>query len=491
MADYPIVIQGGMGAGISDWRLARAVSRLGQLGVVSGTALDQILTRRLQDGDPDGHMRHALGHFPVPAMSERILQEYFIPGGKQPTASYKTVSMHCKDSPRELKELCIVANFAEVFLAREGHKNPVGINYLEKIQMPHLPSLYGAMLAGVEYVLMGAGIPLKIPGVLDRLAQHEPVSYELYVTGAQPGDDTTMTFTPRDYLEGDRVPLVRPRFLAIIASNTLATTMVKKANGKVDGFVIEGPTAGGHNAPPRGKPELNASGEPVYGERDRVDLEKIRELGLPFWLAGDYGRPEKVREALGARAAGVQVGTAFAFCEESGLRQDYKQALLEKASAGQARVFTDPLASPTGFPFKVALLEGTLSNPDVYAARPRICDLGFLREAFRTATGEIDYRCPGEPVTLYVSKGGKRENTVGRKCLCNALVANIGQPQIRNGKHMEAALVTSGDDLRTVAQFLAPGKRSYCAADVITTLLGTMGKAEQATPSVQAEVFGA
>ena len=44
----------------------------------------------------------------------------------------------------------MAANFVEVFLAREGHVHPVGINFLEKIQMPHLPSLYGAMLAGVR-----------------------------------------------------------------------------------------------------------------------------------------------------------------------------------------------------------------------------------------------------------------------------------------------------------------------------------------------------
>jgi NAD(P)H-dependent flavin oxidoreductase YrpB (nitropropane dioxygenase family) len=71
--------------------------------------------------------------------------------------------MHARDSPRELQELCLVANFVEVTLAREGHRHPVGINYLEKIQPPHLPSLYGARLAGVGYVLMGAGIPLKVP----------------------------------------------------------------------------------------------------------------------------------------------------------------------------------------------------------------------------------------------------------------------------------------------------------------------------------------
>jgi len=246
--------------------------------------------------------------------------------------------------------------------------------------------------------------------------------------------------------------------------------MGKKANGKGDGFVIEGPTAGGHNAPPRGKVQLNESGEPVYGERDHVDLAKIRELGLPFWLAGEYGSPERVQEALAVGAAGVQVGTAFAFCDESGLRADYKQDLIRKAITGEAKVFTDPLASPTGFPFKVAQLEGTLSDESVYAARPRICDLGFLREAYRTAEGKIDFRCPGEPVTLYVSKGGKPENTVGRKCLCNALVANIGHAQIRNGKWVEPGIITSGDDLRNVPQFLATGRTSYSAADVIGRL---------------------
>ena len=49
----------------------------------------------------------------------------------------------------------------------------VGINLLTKIQAPTLPSLYGAMLAGVDAVLMGAGIPREIPKVLDRLAGNE------------------------------------------------------------------------------------------------------------------------------------------------------------------------------------------------------------------------------------------------------------------------------------------------------------------------------
>ncbi len=460
-----------MGAGVSNWRLARAVSQLGQLGVVSGTALDQIFARRLQDGDPGGHMCRGLDHFPFPSMAERIWRTYYVPSGKLENESYKTLPKHVQDGPRELEELCIVANFVEVFLAREGHNNPVGINYLEKIQIPHLPSLYGAMLGGVGYVLMGAGIPLKIPRVLDCFVNHQPATYPLHVTGAHEDDDTSLKFVPAEFKECDLPPLVRPRFLAIISSNVLAATILKRANGQVDGFVIEGPTAGGHNAPPRGKLQLDDAGDAVYGERDRVDIEKIRELGLPFWLAGGYGTPEKLREALAAGAAGVQVGTAFAYCAESGLRSDYKRAILQKVISGEARVATDASASPTNFPFKVVQLEGTLSDDEVYAARPRICDLGFLREPYRTAEGAIDYRCSAEPVTTYVSKGGKAENTAGKRCLCNSLMATIGLPQVRNGKLTERGLVTSGNELTNLGRFLPlGGELTYTASDVLTKL---------------------
>lgn len=467
----PQIIQGGMGVGVSSWRLARAVSKTGQLGVVSGTALDNVLARRLQDGDPGRHMRRALDRFPFAAIAERIWDAYFIPGGKAPKEPYKTLPMYSPDGPREMTELCIVANFVEVILARDGHDNPVGINYLEKIQIPHLPSIYGAMLAGVSYILMGAGIPSKIPGILDRFVHHEEATYPLHVSGMPAGEAVHLTFTPRQFFSGGYPPLVRPRFLAIVASHVLAATLAKKSNGTVDGFIVEGPTAGGHNAPPRGQMQLAESGEPIYGERDNVDLAKIREVGLPFWLAGGFGRAGRLQAALEAGAEGIQVGTAFAFSQESGLRADYKEALIVKAREGRAHVFTDPLASPTGFPFKVARLEGTLSEQDTFQARPRICDLGYLREAYRTAEGTVGFRCPGEPVTTYVAKGGKLEDTQGRKCICNALVANIGQPQIRAGRHLETGLVTSGDDLTEIPQFLPTDAATYTASDVIAKLL--------------------
>jgi nitronate monooxygenase len=467
----PRIIQGGLGVAVSHWYLARTVSSLGQLGVISGTALDQVLTRRLQDGDPGGHMREAFGHFPVPEMAERVWSQYYIAGGKRPDQPYKVPPMQAKDGPRAFRELCVVANFAEVWLARQGHSNPVGVNFMEKLQPPHLPSIYGAMLAGADFILMGAGIPMKIPGVLDHFVNHEPATYPLYVAGATPEDDTLMHFDPSEYVPNPAGPLKRPMFLAIIASNTLAITLARKANGKVDGFIIEGPTAGGHNAPPRGQLQLNEIGEPVYGDRDRVDLPKLCSLGLPFWLAGGYGTPEGLREAVEAGAAGIQVGTAFALCEESGMREDYRRALIDKILAGQATVFTDRLASPTGFPFKVASLEGTISEEEVFAGRPKLCDLGYLREAYREADGHIAFRCPAEPDAVFLAKGGNAADIPHRKCVCNGLLSSIGAPQVRAGGYLEPGIVTAGDDLVHAGRFIAPGARSYTAADVIRNLL--------------------
>src|SRR3954454_16671164 len=287
--NLPKIIQGGMGAGISSSRLARAVSSLGQLGVVSGIALDVILARRLQDGDEDGSIRRAISEFPLRRIAERIVAKYFVAGGKPTDAAYANVPMHTPRGTRELDELCILGNFVEVFLAREGHDFPVGINYLEKIQLPLLPSIYGAMLAGVAYVLIGAGIPTKIPAVLDRFATHQSATYELTVAGEASDEVKRLSFDPASCLDGVQLPdLQRPRFLAIVSSNVLATTMLRRSNGRVDGLIVETPTAGCHNAPPRGKLELDDAGQPLYGDKDHVDLAKLRELGVPFWLAGGY-----------------------------------------------------------------------------------------------------------------------------------------------------------------------------------------------------------
>lgn len=462
----PVIIQGGMGVAVSGWPLARAVSETGQLGVVSGTALDVVLARRLQLGDPGGDVRRAMAAFPEPAVAERILDHYFAPGGIEDERAFKAVPMFAVQPHQRNLDLATMSGFVEVWLAKEGHDGMVGINFLEKIQMPTPPTLYGAMLAGVDMVLVGAGIPREIPKLIDALTTHQPVTLPLHAAGSE---KVAMTFDPRDVVPVAGAPLARPAFLAIIASTALAITLARKTPG-VDGFVIEGPTAGGHNAPPRGAGEL-VDGQPVYGPRDEVDLEKVRELGLPFWLAGGQATPERLRQARDAGAAGIQAGTVFAFCEDSGLDPGLRGRVLADAEAGLATIFTDPLASPTGFPFKVIGLEGTLSEDDVAGARERRCDLGYLREVYVEPDGRIGYRCPAEPVDDFVRKGGDPADTVGRKCICNGLTAAVGLGQRRRGAP-EPPILTAGNDLEELGRLLGPGRSTYGAADVVKYLLG-------------------
>lgn len=454
-----------MGVGVSNWRLAGAVSRLGQLGVVSGTALDTVLARRLQAGDVGGHMRRAMEKFPIPQAAAEALRRYFHPDGLPPGTPYVTLPMHQQVMSKAREQFTMLAAFVEVQLAREGHDGLVGINLLTKVQHPNLALLYGAMLAGVSFVLMGAGIPREIPQALDALALHQPALLRLDVEGGD-GDVRHLQLDPGRHWEGVPPGILRPRFLPIVASNLLATMLVRKATGRVDGFVIEGPTAGGHNAPPRGGGPPDEEGNAVYGPRDEVDLEKIRALGLPFWVAGGAGSPERLRAALAAGAAGIQVGTLFACCDESGIEEGLRRAVLEHAALGRIEVRTDLRASPTGYPFKV------VTWGDATPERARICDLGYLRTAYAMPGGRIGYRCPGEPEGTFVAKGGSLADTVGRTCLCNSLLATIGLAQTRAGGRLEPPLLTGGDDLAQLGGFLG-GRTRYSAADVVSYLLGT------------------
>lgn len=466
--ELPTIIQAGMGVGVSNYVLARAVAGLGHLGVVSGTAIGTVMARRLQQGGAAAEETiSALKEFPNQDIANWIMDK-FSPDKRPADGKYIRcqVPMFHKDSGNVLRltnrknrltasdveKIEVAASFVEVTLAKRGHDNPVGINYLHKVQWPILPALYGAMLAGVDAVLIGAGLPKDIARVLDAFAKAESVSVPIEVAG---DEKYSIEFDPERIGVGN-VGLARPAFLGIVSTN-----LAVRALPFADGYVVENHEGGGHNANPR-KGELDATGQPVYGPKDEANFGSLttmldkRDKGQRFWIAGNYA--DRLGDALSEGAVGIQVGTPFAFCRESGFEDELKQAILHQIMNG-TKVFTNARFSPTGFPFKILDVPGTLSDPNVYEERQRVCNLRYLVELYESEEeGRIKTRCPAEPVTAYLKKGGDLEDTIGRGCLCNSLMSAVGV-----GFPGEPAIVTSGSGLEVV-RALGFG---YSAEDVV------------------------
>ena len=461
------IIQGGMGVGISGWRLARTVSMLKQRGTLTGVALGRVMAFKLQRGDIGGQLKRALSHFPFPDISYRVFNRHFVEGGIPAGAPFKGVPAWGIDPPRSIIELEICANFADVWLAKEGHDGPVGINYLTEIHMPHIFAIYGAMLAGIDWITMGAGIPRQIPGVLEAFTQGKAAEYHVPVIGANIRS-YAMRFDPEAFF-GKKLILGKPEFYPIVSSNLLAKALANRSptKGNLDGFIVEEDTAGGHNAPPRkavyGEDHMPL---PIYGPEDDIDYSEIKDLGLPFWIGGSCASPEKLVWAISQGAVGIQVGTAFAFCEESGMDPDIRREARRLAFRNELVIRTDMRISPTGFPFKVACLPGTLSESNVYKARTRVCDQGALVKLCEGPDGAILRRCPAEPLESFIAKGGDPKDAAGRGCICNALLrtAGFGNPE-------EPAIITCGDGAHeAVVRLMENETSAYSAADVIERL---------------------
>ena len=501
------LIQGGMGVYVSNWRLAQAVAveRPGiTAGTVSGTALDVVHVRLLQLGDPGGHLRRALAAFDARfgvEIGRKIIERYFIEGGKAPTERYKygppqtvrtldggrifplkagqtaPVTLSVED---ELVELLIATAFAEVWLAKQGHNGIIFINFLHKVELPLLFAMYGAMLAGVDGIVVGAGNPEGLPAACTRLAQHHPVTGELPVLYRESGESFQLHFDPHSIAGGKlaHASLKRPAFLAIVSLENLAAALAHSPTRPPDGFIIEHHTAGGHNAPPQGPLKKDDLGQPVYSQLDEPDLAAIRAEGLPFWLAGGYGSREKLQTALSLGAAGVQVGSAFALAQESGMNPVHRSAIFQalRRGAADADLVSTTLFSPTGFPFKVAQLSGTLSEETVYNARRRVCDLGFLQQRGLSKPDadrnrRLLQRCPAAPLDDFVNKRGLPMNAEGKCCLCNGLLAGVGLGQVNTQCGEEPAIVTLGNHLRGVRRLSRQGQCPYWAKDVVEDIL--------------------
>jgi len=310
------IIQGGMGVGVSLYPLASAVAVSGGLGVLSSACLDRLVSKR---------------------------------NGKK-TSTYDAV-------------------YEEVSLAKAAG-GFAGINIMVALQRDYEASVRGAIDAGADAIISGAGLPLSLPQI------------------QKPGDTAL-------------IPIV-----SSVRALDLICRRWERQGQRPDAVVLEGPLAGGHlgfRADQVDLPEntLEALLPPVK--------DSARAHGdIPVIVAGGIYTHEDIRRFLALGADGVQMGTRFLATEESSATPTYKQAVLD---AGQDDIFVanDP-GSPCGLPFRV-LTKSPMYVSALARRRPPKCDKGYV--LLKDEKGKFT-RCLA------------KESNEHHFCICNGLLSSAG-----------------------------------------------------------------
>jgi NAD(P)H-dependent flavin oxidoreductase YrpB (nitropropane dioxygenase family) len=205
----------------------------GGIGTVSGTLADHIIAHILHSGDPGGHIVRALSHFPFPEIAQEVIKTYL---RKDLSESHQLkIPVSVLEHSQKHAALILCANFALVWLAKEGHAQPVAINYLEKVQLPFLYALTGAMLASVDEVIIGAGIPTQVPGIIDSLLQEGKAEHVIHVEDSTHGG-VISTINLKELFGKHPQFQKRPNFIPIVSTDALACIIHKKNKRKYSRF---------------------------------------------------------------------------------------------------------------------------------------------------------------------------------------------------------------------------------------------------------------
>lgn len=310
------LIQGGMGVGVSLHPLASAVAREGGVGIVSSACLDRLVSKR----------------------KDKKVNTY--------EAAYEEVSL---------------AKSAGGF---------AGINIMVALVRDYEDSVKGALDAGADFIISGAGLPLGLPSI-------------------QPPKDTAL------------IPIVSSaRALELICKKW------ERLGYRPDAVVLEGPLAGGH----------------LGFKMDQIDLEsnKLENLlppvkdmaikygNIPVIVAGGIYTHNDILSFLSMGADGIQMGTRFLATEESSATSDYKQAVIDATQ--EDILVADKPGSPCGLPFRVIRQSPMFVSSQKRLREPK-CDKGYV--LLKDAEGKFT-RCPA------------KESNENCFCICNGLLSSAG-----------------------------------------------------------------
>ena len=329
------IIQGGMGVGVSLYPLARAVAQEGGLGIVSSACLDRLVSQRMD-------------------------KKY---------NSYE-------------------AAYEEVSLAK-ANGGFAGINIMCALLRDYSASVKGALDAGADAIISGAGLPLTLPVI-------------------QPQKDTAL------------IPIV---------SSARALDIICKKWGKLghrpDAVVLEGPLAGGH---------LGFKIDQIESRENQLEnlLPPVKDAAqkhgdFPVIVAGGVYTNEDIHTFLAMGADGVQIGTRFLATDESSATPEYKAAVVS-AKEEDIIVAHDP-GSPCGLPFRV-IKHSSMYLSALNRLRKPKCDKGYV--LLKDKKGKFSV-CPA------------KESNEHHFCICNGLLKSAGYNS--NG---EESLYTVGSNASRV-----------------------------------------
>ena len=194
-------------------------------------------------------------------------------------------------------------------------KRPFGINLFAPAPAPALPADTSAALARVAPYFAELGLPA--PTAPAAVTDTFPALFEAALASGAAAFSFTFGVLPAAAINAIKV---RGMFLMGTVTNVEEARTLERAG--VDAVVAQGSEAGGHRSTFVGETDAGMVGT-IALVPQIADAVKV-----PVIASGGIMDGRGIAAALALGASGVQMGTAFLTCEEAGIPEAYKQAIL-------------------------------------------------------------------------------------------------------------------------------------------------------------------
>jgi nitronate monooxygenase len=198
---------------------------------------------------------------------------------------------------------------------RERTQRPFGINLFAPIPRPESPADPSAAVARVApyFGELGLAAPAAPAWPADTFAELFPAALE---SGAAVFS-FTLGVPPATSIEA-----IKARGLLLMGTATTVDEAIALERAGVDAIVAQGAEAGGHRG------SFAADFESALIGTVALVPQIVDAVKVPVIASGGIMDGRGIAAVLALGAAGAQLGTAFLTCEESGVPQAYKEAIL-------------------------------------------------------------------------------------------------------------------------------------------------------------------